>query len=827
MASLYDLFVRIQGDNSSYKRATREASQDTAQLSAGFDGLTKKADVLGSRMTKVGATMSAAITLPLAAAGTAIIKAAATMESLRMGLDSITKSGAETDKQLVRLKEVAKLPGLGFQEAVRGSINLQAAGFSANMAERSLKAFGNALATVGRGKDELDGVFRALTQIAAKGKVSAEEINQLQERLPQIRKAMKDAFGTADTEVLAKMGVSSEQFIAKIIAEFEKLPPVTSGLNNQFENLKDAMFIASVTAGQSLMPIATKVVEWAAATLVKVGDLASAFNKLPEPIKNTTIALTALLALTPLLTGAGGLLLSAISQVGRLIALLNGAAGVTAAVTAVSNSTALMGLSFTRVGGTIAAAGATAKAGWMWLIGPAGILAAGVGGWFAGDALQKRFGQATGVNTGGLDAINERYYGPRTPTATPKIGASILDYVSDKPVPKPDPNGGEVPAMLRATSIAQLVGAEETERRASAFKKLIDYIADMDAGLRKVDPVASAISKTLDVVANTNLPTVAQGVDVVSKTFEQALSPAIRESEALMHGLGLTSTRELRAQYDAARRSTEALIMMGASQTDITASAEVMSQKYKELSERLGNWDNQTKSATKTASVWGRQVSTILTDLSRQLADVVMGEKKIADAAKDIGKAFVRMILEDFIGKGISAATKALSGLLAHLGSVGKAIGGLLGGGASAAGSAAGAATSGAGVAGSSAGSIGSSVGGIAGAVNMASGIVSAVSGVIGNFQFAGMNKSLDLVVKHTLQVANDMFNLRRDLWDQHNGMRAIQNMIYGRMGEMQKSLGGGSGGGKYGLTFNNCNFTGSPDAIANAIFEKAALAGA
>ncbi len=49
--------------------------------------------------------------------------------------------------------------------------------------------------------------------------------------------------------------------------------------------------------------------------------------------------------------------------------------------------------------------------------------------------------------------------------------------------------------------------------------------------------------------------------------------------------------------------------------------------------------------------------------------------------------------------------------------------------------------------------------------VGAVSGVVSAVSGVVSNFQFAGMNKSLDIIVKHTLQTANDLSNLRADEW--------------------------------------------------------------
>lgn len=182
-------------------------------------------------------------------------------ERLKAGLAAVTTEVGSITPQLERLREVAKLPGLGFEEAIQGSVNLQAAGLSAQTAERALKGFGNALATVGKGREDLKGVITALTQITAKGKVSAEEILQLQERLPQIRVAMQDAFGTASTEELAKLGIGAEEFVNGIIAEFEKLPPVTGGILNAVENLQDEFNQLSANIGSVFAPALTPAIE--------------------------------------------------------------------------------------------------------------------------------------------------------------------------------------------------------------------------------------------------------------------------------------------------------------------------------------------------------------------------------------------------------------------------------------------------------------------------------------------------------------------------------------------------------------------------------------
>jgi hypothetical protein len=78
-----------------------------------------------------------------------------------------------------------------------------------------------------------------MTQIVAKGVVSAEEINQIAERLPQIRTLMKEAFGTSDTEVLQKMGIGSDEFIAAIVDAASELERATMTSSAAMSNLQD------------------------------------------------------------------------------------------------------------------------------------------------------------------------------------------------------------------------------------------------------------------------------------------------------------------------------------------------------------------------------------------------------------------------------------------------------------------------------------------------------------------------------------------------------------------------------------------------------------
>lgn len=207
---------------------------------------------LGDKLQATGESLTKFVTVPLSLLAGASLKAAGDMQALEKGFNAVYKGAGSAADELARVKEIAKLPGLGLKEAIQGSINLQAAGFSAEQARSALTGFGNALATVGKGKADLDGVSAALSQMAAKGKISAEEINQISERVPQIRKVMEKAFGTADTEALSKMGIGVDEFVSKVTTELNKLPKVTGGINNAFENMADTGISALSKMGDGL-----------------------------------------------------------------------------------------------------------------------------------------------------------------------------------------------------------------------------------------------------------------------------------------------------------------------------------------------------------------------------------------------------------------------------------------------------------------------------------------------------------------------------------------------------------------------------------------------
>lgn len=226
-----DFRANLDRATSEVRRSAGEMRRDSAgvggALTAGFGGLRGVIPQIGAATVALGAMKI----------GVDGIRESMKRQQMEMALAAVSSDDLAT--QLERLKALAEAPGLGFDQVVMGSTRLQAVGFSAAEAEAALLQMGNALALVGGGKAEMDGVVTALVQIAAKGSVSAEEINQIAERMPQIRTLMKEAFGTADTEALQKMGISAQEFIGKVVEAAEDLPRAMDTATGALENLQD------------------------------------------------------------------------------------------------------------------------------------------------------------------------------------------------------------------------------------------------------------------------------------------------------------------------------------------------------------------------------------------------------------------------------------------------------------------------------------------------------------------------------------------------------------------------------------------------------------
>lgn len=251
--------------------AARRAGEEAGRVAAQSFGDQFERAV--PQMQAISRRLMLGVTAPVIAGGVFSFRSGVEMERLEMGLQAVAGSADEAERQLARLRTLAREPGLGFREAIQGSINLQAVGLSAERSERALLGFGRAVALTGGGAQELDRIFVQLGQSAAVGRVLSADWRPIIQTAPAVAQAMQEVFGTIDPQEIEALGLGFDEFFDQLVAQLEKLPPVAGGGSKALEDFSDASFRARAAIGDQLLPAITPLVSGMANLLEEVQEL--------------------------------------------------------------------------------------------------------------------------------------------------------------------------------------------------------------------------------------------------------------------------------------------------------------------------------------------------------------------------------------------------------------------------------------------------------------------------------------------------------------------------------------------------------------------------
>jgi len=240
--ALTDLNVALRLSTREFNRELNKATNSLQQAS--------------DRMASIGNTLTLGVTAPLLAIGAGAVQAAGEFEKLKLGLEA-TMAGAgysiaEARMELEKLREVARAPGIDFEQAVKGSLRLQAVGLSADQARETIAQFANGVAAAGGTADNLNSVTTQISQIIGKGKILNEDLKILKENMPSISRAMVSAFGTADAEGLRALNISAEELVVRLTQELAKAPRVAGGIANSITNAQVSIQAAAARIGDAL-----------------------------------------------------------------------------------------------------------------------------------------------------------------------------------------------------------------------------------------------------------------------------------------------------------------------------------------------------------------------------------------------------------------------------------------------------------------------------------------------------------------------------------------------------------------------------------------------
>lgn len=785
-----NLVVKISGDLTSLDASTKKAVERVKSLGAG--------------LSSVGQTLALGFSAPIAAFAGVALKAAGDIEALKLGLVSVAGGARQAEAQFRQLREVAKLPGLGLQEAVQGSINLQALGFSADKSKNLLLQFGNALATVGRGREDLNEVIRQLGQLGSRGVVTADNLKPIIERVPQVASIIREKFGAEalgnPAETFKKLGISSQDLIAILETELSKLPRVTGGIKNDFENLRDSVTVAMAKAGDAIAPFAKAFIDdFAVPAVEKLGALADAFSKLPKSVQGFSLGLTGIAVAAPAVILGIGTMLEKLGTITEVLVKVGGVAGIA--------SRALAALPKFTV-----------------------ISIAVVFGFELIDRAQKKLAELRSEwqNDEFLNRLRDRW------TDMTKAMNGLASAA--------------VPTTKHVSEMAAKFGS--SAQQVGLFGSVLPKVTE---GLNASGEAAAAVSNQF-ATQTIESQVLARMQSILNQGHDEMIDRLARLRLGLINmwdGLPQFEVANVAVQklgdglrfvQDGLEGAANALRVVDFSKLDISPRKQNEALFGEDAKRQQKEYEAGLKKAAADAKVFGRQVSLVANDLARNITDLIFKGGKLKDVLSstfaELGKSLVRSALEQqfkrIIGLAVDLASK-IPGLAKGLSAVFGVGGSAAGGVASAAGGIGSAAGSVGSAAGGVAGAAGSAASGLAGTVTAIAGVGTLISSIVGNFQFAGMNKSLDLIVKHTLQTANQLIQGIQPqvntylplLASIHDRLATVTTQgigVYNAPNDAGLRLAGGGGGNTFNFAFTNVTFGPgtSADSIKSAFTEAA-----
>ena len=191
---------------------------------------------------------------------------AAQIGRLEIALEGIAGSQGQFNQALRAARDVTESLNVPQEVAIQGITRLTAAvkgaGGTVADAELAFRNINSAIIATGGGSEEVQGAVTALVQIFSKGKVSAEEINQIAERLPGTFNKIAQASGRTGPELTkalqqGQVGLNDlTKFLVGLGDEYGDLAlTIAASSENAGARLQVAFNDLKIDVGEALQPI--------------------------------------------------------------------------------------------------------------------------------------------------------------------------------------------------------------------------------------------------------------------------------------------------------------------------------------------------------------------------------------------------------------------------------------------------------------------------------------------------------------------------------------------------------------------------------------------
>jgi tape measure domain-containing protein len=274
MAANPALLFRIDGDASGFNQAAMQVQGNVTKLGNVFN------DVFASGIAQDALY---ALTNSLKSGATAVFDYTSKLEQTKVGFTTLMKNADLAASHIAELEKLSRSTPLKFENIATMSQRLQGAGIEAVKIIPLIKDIGNVAAATGElSAERMEGIGVAFSQILSKGKVSAEEMEQLAERGIPAWKILSESINktAAETRKMAEDGKISGQQMLEAFQKFSRA------------NFGDAMQKQANTFSGSIQQIQNVIVQSASKLFKPIYDEVGRFtSKVAQSLKEQEAAL--------------------------------------------------------------------------------------------------------------------------------------------------------------------------------------------------------------------------------------------------------------------------------------------------------------------------------------------------------------------------------------------------------------------------------------------------------------------------------------------------------------------------------------------------------
>ncbi|MBX3267175.1 MAG: tape measure protein [Acidobacteria bacterium] len=216
------------------------------------------ADVLGGNLAADAITKFSGLLLD---GGRAVLDYSAKLEQTKIGFETLMGSAEAAARHIDELRRLSTSSGLEFQSLTKMSQRLQGAGVDAAKVADLIKDIGNTAAATGElTAERMEGIGVAISQILSKGRLSAEEMEQLAERGIPAWRILSQQLGLTveETRKLSEQGKISGDVMVEAFQKFSRAK-FGDAMKRQAETFTGAMNniknIVLVTSEQAFQPL--------------------------------------------------------------------------------------------------------------------------------------------------------------------------------------------------------------------------------------------------------------------------------------------------------------------------------------------------------------------------------------------------------------------------------------------------------------------------------------------------------------------------------------------------------------------------------------------